>query len=191
MTETHPLCPDCKKELAPHGECVNCDYEVNENYFDSSACRANLHDSEWENEADVTSVVKLFETSEANSFNDARGSFPYVGYAAHYPTGTYYGKMPMVTKGLPFSHGRLSEILRTEYGTGETTHPSLVAVYSRSTEPDMMLKVPITSDEYEIEEWSGRDSLYATVTDVLWSADDIGTTHPLEDIELGGVDDGT
>jgi hypothetical protein len=186
MTDSnHPLCPNCKEPIHSNGECYKCEYETNENYLDSENDPAAIYDSKWEQTYPVKSLIKVYEHSESNSFTKARGSFPFVCLRAYYPTGSYGRKIPMFSKGLPFDNGHLTNILRVEReGPRDTNHPFVVAVYSRSTESDMMLKFRLTDESAEIEEFKGRNELLGKVTNEFWSADHPQTTDPLNDISL-------
>jgi len=164
---------------------MECDYEAPYNTPSGNEDSAGLYDSDYEYETTVESTITVYEYSEAITFSDARGSFPYVGVKATYPTGPYRVRIPMFAKGLPFDNGRLEKVLRLE--RGQTDHPDIVAVYSGSGQA-MYLKHSFTDDQFEADEYNGESSLLGEVTEILWDAEDPETTHPLNDIEFSDRD---
>ncbi len=173
-----PRCPDCDSVIEETGQCLgdDCDYEVPVT-FAPDRNPGSLSDSDYEKTVTVESEIVAEEYSELITYANQQVSIPYVYIAAKYPTGQYNTMVPMFSKGLPFRMGRLEYVYLLERGT-------ILAVYTRQSDPDMAVEVEITSDEFEAYEWTGRKRSMKDKKDVLWRADDQDTTHPMDDIEF-------
>lgn len=157
------------------GECPedDCDYKAPRYQSENPA---NIFDSEWEKTTEITFEVTAYEyclQSPADSYTPSitvKVSLPKIG--------TKFTPVPMFR----LADGGTTEHLEKVYMGSRT---DIVAIYSKGT----YLRRSITSDHGSFDKgdpW--EEEHYIEKVELLWDNEWPGTTDPMYDIELAGVE---
>lgn len=172
---TPPRCPEHMETfLTTDGECPedDCDYKAPRYQRENPA---NIFDSDWDNETDITFEIDIYEACIAapkDNYSpsvDVKVSLPVIG--------TQFTTIPMFRLTGSGTNERLEQV----YRGGQR---NIVGIYNDGT----YVKKDIAHDDGQFGSGDPWEDLYVEAEELLWDSEWPETTDPLHDIELNGVE---